>query len=259
MASTDTRQPGPFATGTITSPAVTAEPERDPRFDNQPPLGERIAMQFEEELQKEGLIERAKELAEAAARAPDCDSKENAGKIGDFVKQCRVFEQALEAVREKHNRPLIDARAQLKARTDAIFLPISEAVANLRERLNAFMRVEGERVERERRAAEEEANRLRQEQQTRAEETGVETANVEIAPRRVEAPVARGNYGARVGTRVVWKHEIESVRQLPDRLLKHPRVVEALDKLIAAEIKAASGKCEIRGVRIWEDQAAVVR
>jgi hypothetical protein len=79
------------------------------------------------------------------------------------------------------------------------------------------------------------------------------------APKIEAAPIARGDYGSRVGTTTVWHHEIESVRQLPDRLLKHAKVIETLDKLIAAEIKSASGKCEIKGVRIWSDQQAVVR
>jgi hypothetical protein len=73
------------------------------------------------------------------------------------------------------------------------------------------------------------------------------------------APLARGNYGSRVGTTTVWRHEIDSIRQLPDRLLKHPKVREQLDKLIAAEIRSASGKLEIKGVRIWKDTKAAVR
>lgn len=270
MTTETSRRPGPFSTGPIIgTPAQAPGPvesgERDARFDNQPPLGDRIMLEFEEDLRAEGLIERAAELAAAAGRAPACNDKTAAGKIGDFVKQCSVFEKSLEAVREKHNRPLIEARSSLKARSDAIYSPLAAAVERLREELNFFMRKEAERVRREQLAAEEEARRLRREAEERAKEkeeaTGIpaETFVPDIQPRHIEEPVARGDYGSRVGTRVVYKHEIESVRQLPDRLLKHPRVVETLDKLIAAEIKAASGKCEIKGVRIWQEQAAVVR
>ena len=72
--------------------------------------------------------------------------------------------------------------------------------------------------------------------------------------------MARGDLGARVGTRTVWHHEIESVRQLPDRLLKHPKVLDALNVVIAAEIRSmGTTKTDIKGVRIWSTQAAAVR
>jgi hypothetical protein len=233
--------------------------QRDPRFDNQPPLGERIAMEFEEELRREGLIERAQELAAAAARAPACDSKENCGKIGDFVKQCRNFEKALEAVREKHNRPLIDARTQLKARTDAIFLPISDAVKKLRQQLDAYMRAETARVERERREAEDEA-RAAPRRAGKARAAGPAKPSMPSRSRReVEAPVARGDYGSRVGTRTVWCHEIESVRQLPDRLLKHPKRDRSARQGDCRRDQGRVGQVRDRGVRIWSDQQAAVR
>jgi hypothetical protein len=47
------------------------------------------------------------------------------------------------------------------------------------------------------------------------------------------------------------------VRQLPDRLLKHPKVLEALQSVVAAEVR--SGVREIKGVRIWSTDEAVVR
>lgn len=271
---TTTRRPGPFAnsTGPILSsgrPALDSGPEpvetRDPRYDNQPPLGERIAMEFEEDLQKDGLIERVATLEAAAGRAPKVDGPENAGKVGDFIKQAKALENALEAVREKHNRPLIDARTALKTRTDGLFSPIAQAVQTMRDDLNRWTREENARVERERREAEETAARLRREAEIAAAEkeaqTGISADHFipEIAPRRVEAPVARGDYGARVGSVTRYEHTIDSVRQLPDRLLNHPKVLEALNKIIAAEIRSASGKCTIKGVTITPVTAAAVR
>jgi hypothetical protein len=264
---TDTaRRPGPFSTGPIAkSPGPIELGERDARFDNQPPLGERIAMEFEDDLRREGLIERAAQLIDAIPRCPKADCTENVGKLGDFVRQINAFEKALEAVREKHNRPLIDARTALKGRTDAIFVPLADALKKVRDDMNRWTREETARVERERREAAERAEQLRREAEAAAQDkaaaTGMpaETFIPEITPRRVEAPVARGDLGARVGTRMSYEHKIVSVRKLPDRLLKHPKVIEALDKVIAAEIRSASGKCEISGVEITPVTNAAVR
>jgi hypothetical protein len=215
-------------------------------------------MDFVEDLNAQGVTAKINELVASAGRAPRCDSEEVAGKIGDITKQARAVSAKVEETREKYNRPLLTAQKTLKGKADGLLSPLLVAVGKLRDDLNRFTREEAARRAEEQRRAEAEAQRAREalERENIAPEV---IAEVVQAPKVEAAPIARGDYGSRVGTTTVWHHEIESVRQLPDRLLKHPKVVEALDKLIAAEIRAASGKCEIKGVRIWSDQQAVVR
>jgi hypothetical protein len=264
MASTDTiHRPGPFARPPkATEPGPVEAGERDPNFDNQPPLEERVVQDFMEDLHTPGegvaaIKARIDELLASAARAPEkCESEADAGKLGDLCKLARDALARLEAAREKHNRPLLNATRALKARADQLGVPLERAIIDVRGRLSAWTNAEAARVAEERRKAEAERQRLQ-------DEADAHASLPEYAPRveapKIADPVARGDYGARVGTRTVHHHEIESVRKLPDRILKHPKVVEALDKIIAAEIRSASGKCTITGVRIWSTQEAAVR
>lgn len=262
---TTTARRGPFDNGPISSdPGPIESGERDARYDNQPPLEERVAMEFTEELDREGITARVAELLASASRAPElCDSDKIAGAMGDLCKQARNVEQRLEAVREKHNRPLLEARRTLQARADSLIEPLSGAITKIRRLLDDFTRAEEQRRRDEARRAEE-ARRIAEEAAADALKTqGMEDQIEHVAaPAPVATPpqpIARGDYGSRVGTRTVWEHEIESVRKLPDRLLKHPKTIETLDKLIAAEIRSSSGKCKIPGVRIWSAVKAAVR
>lgn len=279
-----TARQGPFATGPIADPmpGPLEAGERDPKFDNQPPLEERILMDFMEELATLGegnspsIQGRIEELLASAGRVPKtCDSEAIAGKIGDLCKQARDVGQRLETARDKHNRPLLNAQRALKGRADGLIQPLNLAIANARGLLDDFTRREQQRRAEEQRKAEE-ARRIADEARRKLEEATRQQleekglghvipadeplfAPAPAAPRMEPAPMARGDLGSRVGTTTVHCHEIESVRKLPDRLLKHPKVIEALDKLIAAEIRSAKGQCEINGVRIWKELKAAVR
>jgi hypothetical protein len=228
---------------------------RDARLDNQPPLEERLVMEFVEELDAEGITARVEQLLASAAKAPEkIEDKATAGKVGDLLKMSADVRKRIETAREKHNRPLLNAQRALKAKADAADGDLLIESAKLRQRLNTFMAEEARKADEARRAAEAEARRQQEAARAAAEPDEPLPA---IVPEKVEKPVARGDLGAKVGTRTVWHHEIESVRQLPDRLLKHPKVIDALNIVIAAEIR---GGCrDIKGARIWSTQEASVR
>lgn len=234
---------------------------RDARHDNQPPLQERVLLDFEEDLATLGIKRRIQELLDSAAKCPEkIESQDVAGKAGDLVKLARNVEKAIDDAREKHNRPLIDARTALKSKADGAFAPLANAIASVRARLNAFMQEEARKAEEQRRANEEAARAAAAEAAKAAAESDAPAPQIEVAPVEVARPVARGDLGAKVGTVTVWHHEIESVRQLPDRLLKHPKVIDALNIVIAAEIRGmGERKSDIKGVRIWSSQEARVR
>lgn len=263
-----TSRRGPFETGPIAGPIESGE--RDAFHDNQPPLEERVIMDFLEDLQRPGelgqksIAGRIDELLASAARAPEkCDSEKIAGAMGDLCKQARDVGARLETARDKHNRPLLNAQRTLKARADGIIAPLNDAVAKLRGLLDDFTRAEAERRrEDERRAAE--ARRIAEEAAAAAlKEQGMEDQIEAVAapappPPAAPAPMARGDYGSRVGSQVVWNFEIENMRQVPDRYLKHPKVKEALESVIRAAIRTEKVR-EMKGVRIWEGSKAVVR
>lgn len=230
------------------------ETRRDPRFDNAPPLEERVMLEFEEDLERQGIKARVAELLESAQRVPEITDDTIAGKVGDLCKLARDVEKRIADAREKHNRPLLNAQRSLKAKADNIYSPLQIAIAQVRGKLNAYVAAEARRREDERRKAEEEARLARE----AAAEISPELAEQIEAPRAEPKPIARGDLGASVGTRTVWRHAIEvPIKQLPKAVLESEPVREAIDKVIAAMIRA--GNREIKGVKIWSEQEAAVR
>lgn len=232
---------------------------RDPRFDNSPPLEERVMLEFEEELERDGVKARVQELLESAGRVPEkIEDDTIAGKVGDLCKLARDVEKRIADAREKHNRPLLNAQRALKGKADGIFAPLSTAIANVRSRLNAYMAEQARKADEERRRREEEARRIREEQERKAAETGAEPEPiVEVEPVKVAEPVARGDLGARVGTTTRWVSEVEDYKKAFTAVADNANVREAVDKAVAALVR--SGARQIKGVRIFEETVASVR
>lgn len=244
--------------------AAPVDFEPNPRVamgDNKPPLDESIVADFLEALRNhEGtnLTERVDNLIARAEATTECANADVAGRLGDGIAMMRTVAQAIEAEREKLNRPLLTAQRALKAKADGFTDRLDAASARLRMLINTWQNAENKRLAAEREAAEE-AARAAQRAALQAAADAPHGAQPEIVvkPAPVEAPVARGDYGAKVGTTTEWKHEIISVRQLPDSILKHARVVEAIDKVIAAQVR--SGTRELKGCRIYSEQKTVIR
>lgn len=240
-------------------PFPTEASQAAPIGHNRPPLDEMIVAEFEEGLRADAnLVSKIGQLVEKGSAPPPCDSEDMAGRYGDFIRMCAAAVKAVEGEREKHKRPILNAQLALKAKADSYTVPLNEAAGRVRRLLDGYMAEQARIAEERRRKAEEEARAAQKAAMEAAAEAPEGTAPaIEVAPAVIVKPVARGDYGARVGITTVWQHEIQSVRQLPDRLLKHSRVMEALDKVVAAEIR--SGAREIKGVRIWSEQKAAVR
>jgi hypothetical protein len=250
---------GPF---TDASSRSFIDEGRSPQHDNQPPLEERVLLQFEEEL--EPLKARIQELLESAARCPETiDDEKTAGKASDLIKLARQVEKDVDEAREKHNRPLINARNSLKSRADGAIAQLLKAGGDIRGRLNAFVqREEASRAEERRK--EEEARRIAEEAARAAlEKEGITTELTEpifgttpIVPQR--GPVARGDYGSSVSGRQVWKHERQvPIAKLPKNVLENAKVIEAVDQVLASMVR--QGAREIKGVRIFATTEATVR
>ena len=245
-------------------PGKEPEPTLD-RHHNQPPLEERVIMDFEDDLRAQGLTDRIAQIIESAGRAPAVTDEIVAGKVGDLITMARAADKAVEATREKYNRPLLTAQRALKGRGDAIVKPMTDAINGLRRSLDGFMAEKARIAAEERRKAEEAARIAREDAERRAREAAEQGQPVEevaplptIEPAKVAEPVAHGDMGARVGTRTVWKHEIEvPIAKLPKAILENEKVRDAVTQVIGAMIRG--GTREIKGVRIWSDQVADVR
>lgn len=285
---------------------------------NRPPIDEQIVIDLAEALAAEGITTRIADLIASAGRAPVIDSIDTAGRYADLIKQMVAAGKAVEAEREKLNRPLLNAQRALKGRADAITAPLKTAEIEARAKVDTYDRQQAE-IERKRQAeiaaaerkaheeAEAERRRLqaiadeeaRQErlrlqaiadekaraerlrlqaiederaaaEQREAAKVVVEAEAVEVAAPIVEVEVAytptapdpvrtaiQGDLGAKVARVTTWHHRIISVRQLPDSILKHAKVIEALDKVIAAQVR--SGTREMKGVEIYSETSTAIR
>lgn len=133
--------------------------------------------------------------------------------------------------------------------------------------------IDGYRVEQQRLA---EAARLRLEQEAREKEAAAHRAAQEgraVEAARLEQAAAasaeraqtmatppspiRSSYGQTASGRTEWKAEIIDRKKLPPAIVNHPKVVEALNAVIAAMVR--SGHREIPGVRIYAEQKTVIR
>lgn len=285
---------------------------------NNPPIDEQIIIDLTEALSAVGLTARIADLIAAAGRAPDIASAEIAGRYADFIKQMVAAGKAVEAEREKLNRPLLNAQRALKGRADAICVPLKDAETAARAKVNRYdaeqaeierkRRLEQEAAERRaREEAEAERRRLQaiadeqarqerlrlqaiadeaarkerlrlqaiEDERATAEAREAATVVVEAEEVEVQAPavtvevaytpvvpeparaVIQGDMGAKVSRVVTWHHRIVSVRQLPDSILKHAKVVEALDKVIAAQVR--SGTRELKGCEIYSETSTAIR
>ena len=285
---------------------------------NRPPIDEQVVIDLTEALASEGLTARIEDLIASAGRAPNITSPEIAGRYADLIKQMVAAGKAVEAQREKLNRPLLNAQRALKGRADAIVSPLKDAEADARAKVNRY---DAERAEIERQArlkreaeerkareeaeaerrrlqaiADEEARQERLRLQAIADEEArkerlrlqaiederaaaeareaakivVEAETVEVAAPVVEVEVAyqpsepepertaiQGDMGAKVARVTTYKHRILSVRQLPDSILKHVKVIEALDKVIAAQVRG--GVREMKGCEIYPETSTAIR
>lgn len=243
--------------------AVGSEGHAHPRFDNQPPLEERVAMEFEDQLRDAKLLERIQEITESGGRVPEITGA-IAGRVGDLIRMGRECRKAVEDHRETNNRPLLTAQRALKARADTLLKPMDDVLQDVKRRLDAFVFEEDRKRRDAQRLADEEARKAREAAEAaraKAEEAGEPVADIPapvIEAPQIQAPTVRGDLGTCVSTRTVWKHEITCpIKSLPKAILENAQVVEAINKVIAAQVRA--GTREIKGVRIWDEPVANVR
>lgn len=251
---------------------------------NAPPLDQLIVEQFEDKLDAvEGLRKRIKDLCDKDGALPDMvDEKGNftahgneeaAGKMGDLIKMVGAAGDRVEAIRVDIKAPYLEATRALDGKAKSYDEALDRVRRQARGKLNAYVaavdkkRRDAEQAERERieaeRAAEIEAAKTNA--PAGSDELDAVVSKLEQtfarpstgpAPTKSE-PIARGDYGARVGTRSVWKAEIVDVKKLPKAVLDHPKVVEAILSVLNQQAK--SGIREIKGAKVFEVVESSVR
>lgn len=133
---------------------------------NNPPLEERLVMEFDSNLREHDfdIIARIEELEEKARNAEPCYDTETAGRYGDAVKAAVAARRLIDAERETLNRPILNAQRALKGRADLYGDRLNIAEKRIRAHLDAFT----DREKQKRLAEERERQRLIDEANARA-------------------------------------------------------------------------------------------
>ena len=229
------------------------------------------------------ILDRAKELLEAAQRVPETvTDDETAGKVGDFIKQLTACNKAAEGARVSEKEPHLAASRVVDGFFKAVTDPLDTAKKAIERRLTTFLRAKEEvaRKERERIAAEEraaaeaarktaeEAERLAQdptglaaaidaEEVARKAAADAEQARKAAEVKAAELSRSRGEYGSVASLRTFWDFSDLDRAALDLETLRQHIPADALEKAVRSFIKA--GGRELRGVRIFENTQASVR
>lgn len=237
---------------------------------NEPPLEERIVLDLESQIDETpGLRTRIRDLLAKAEALPACTDEETAGKLADFKKMADAASSRVESFRKALKEPVLQAGRNLDAKARGYTEALDLAGMKAKRLIDGFVAEQQRKAREEARriAAEQEARRRAEEEARRAAEAANEPLpepepayEPEPMPQRgaKPAPVAMGDMGARVGTRTVWKHvPVTKAAGLPPAILNHPKVLEAINAVIAAQVR--SGIRQIKGVEISEHTESSIR
>ena len=244
---------------------------------NEPPLEERIGMEFRDALigERPDFMERYDQIIDSESRV-EINDDTDLGKAGDLINMYRAAGKFIGETHEALKKPYLEGGRAVDAEKKRLLGPIEEVREKVQGKMNAFAakkaaRERAERQEREAeerrqalaaRAAEEAAEKRRRE----AEEAGkpVEEDAPPPPPPVAVAPTAsttrgptRSDAGSTVSSRSVWNSKVDDYTVAFIAVEDNEKVREAIDKAIAAQVRA--GKRTIEGVSIWETAQAVAR
>lgn len=226
---------------------------------NRPPIQEAVVIDFNEGLDNtEGLRARiAGLLKRGDGVVAKCENAEQAGRYADGAKQISAVLKVIEAEREKHNRPMIEARDALNGAANALKNGLTAVDQKLRTAINAFQQEQRKLELEEQRKADELARQAPEAAQAEAAANPEAPQPViQVAAAPVQRTEIRGDFGAKAGTTTKWKAQVVKVRQLPDRILNNAKVIEAIEKVLNAEVRG--GTREIKGARIWAEELTTI-
>lgn len=212
--------------------------------------------------QREGFDARCVSLIAASDRAVAVDA-DTAGKCADLIKMIKTATAVIDGARVGVKAPYLAATRSIDDAARQLTTPLEEAERKVRSKVDVFAREERARHEAERRRQEEAARAAEAERRER-EAASAAAGEPAPAPEPIAAPAPspepaniRGDYGAQVSAKTVWKHEVTDWTAAFAAVADNAKVREAIDKVIAAQVKA--GTRSIPGVRIFDDVAVAIR
>ncbi len=223
------------------------------------------------------LRARAAALLDAETRLPEISNDDIAGKVGDMILLITSACHAAELDRKREKEPHLAAARTVDSYYKQIAEPLDALKTRVSRRLTAYLTA---KAERERRAREDEACRLREEAERQAtaaaqveaaapaaaaivmEQAIATEAQAAEAARAAQAKPAelsrtRGDVGSVASLRVRWVGEVTDRATLDLEALRPYLPIAALQTALNGAIKA--GVREIRGAKISQESSASVR
>lgn len=247
----------------------TAKPAEAAIGHNKPPVEDDVRAQFREKLldERPTFLQRVEEIDDASNRVEVKDD-ETLGKAGDLVKMIRAAVKHVDETHRAVKAPYLAAGRTCDSEKNTLVDRLDAAKRRAERPMNDYV----SRKEAERRAEE---ARIREEQRRQAEEAAKRQAEIEAAAKAgdeealaaaapvaepVAAPVAepvRSDTGTAVSGRTTWNARVEDYEVAFMQVSDDDRVREAIDKAVAARVRAGTRKME--GVAIWPTTSAVSR
>ena len=246
------------------------------------PENEAQAIREDLEERHRDILKRASDLLDASTRAPDVVDGDNAGAVGDFIKQITECRKALEGSRVASKEPYLAGGRTVDGFFKAVTTKLDGAKKMIQGRLTKHLR-EVEAAERKRR--EEEARQAREEAERAAKEAAereaamqedtdldaaldaekaAEQAKADAAKRAQEAEAkaaelsrVRGDFGSVGSLKTQWVFEVTDRDKLDLETLRPFIPADALDKAGRAFVR--SGGRKLAGAAIYQDTVAAVR
>lgn len=254
----------PIAQPKTLEPDLGENPASNPRAvmgANEPPLEERIAMEFHDALLEErpDFVTRMETAIAAVARAivTNDDGKlqlvsedeETLGKAGDLDKILRACDGHISDTHKTVKQPYLDGGRAVDAEKNRLVHPITEARSKLRDGMNAFMakreaarRAEEARIAAEQRAAQERAQAAEAERR-RAEEAAA------AAARDAEQAKRDGDAEALEAARLAEQNAAADARAA-ERRMENETFAAAQTATQAGPVRSDAG-ATISGKTVW--------
>ena len=266
----------PIAQPKTFEPDLGENPASNPRAvmgANEPPLEDRIAMEFRDALLEErpDFVTRMETAIAAVARAivTNEDGKlqlvsedeETLGKAGDLDKILRACDGHISDTHKTVKQPYLDGGRAVDAEKNRLVHPITEARSKLRDGMNAFMakreaarRAEEARIAAEQRAAQERAQAAEAERR-RAEQEAIRAAEA------IEQAKRDGDAEALEAARLAEQNAAADARAA-ERRMENETFAAAQTATQAGPVRSDAG-ATISGKTVWnsavEDYAKAMR
>lgn len=254
-------------------------PETDVSIDDKtlaqpaPPMGHNNPPAFDPEILS-GLTEKVNDFVDAAGAWKDLkkiDNREMSDKLGDYIVGSRGVYKEVDEARKKQKKPHDDAGKAVQAAFLPLLNKLDKAAKEAKKLQSAWLVEEQRRIDEERRKAEAEARAKAEAARKAAEEAErrndisgqvdaekeAKAAEKELKrsakPQKAQAGTATGG-GRTMSLRIYRFAKVTNVYKAFNAYKDAPEVIEVLERLATADLRASGSTFDAPGFEIVEEK-----